>query len=345
MSNIQVTGHVQHLPGNWGLGKAIRNATIDIIDVDPLPGQHNEIIWSGTTDNEGNFSGQSSEWQDRLKVWVVDSIIPPKGHWRQTNNPDPTDVLLLKLRVRQAGHTHEVLPYLNSAAIPVIVPWGPPTAITKNTRALVVVNNTVTLGRQDLKDLYKFIENSGDVMARGELTPYYKSITSLNGVAATVDGFCNALRTASQLAGVHAVDAIINMHGSDGVMFFADGGNNGIPVATVQTKLAALGLQSELRLAYNTCCYGATHAAALVGGGFSAAIGSRKTNANSESEYPLFLSLWAAGLNINDALNIAQAPALREPADAIATNVLNFKDVDSFKTIAGIANLTIESAG
>ena len=344
MSIIQISGQVQHIPGSWGLNVPTRNATIEVIDVDP--GGSDDIIWTGNTDHNGRFSGPSGQWQDTktFRVWVQDSWLPPRGHWEDRNIPDPTDLLLLKLRVRQGGRTHEVFPFLNSSPIPVIVPWGPLPILTKDSRALVIINNTVNLGRSDLRTLYQFLEASGDVIARNICGPYYKSIMSLNGSAATTDAFCSALRAASQLPSVTAVDAIINMHGADGKLFFFEGGSSGVPVSTVQNKLIALGIQNELRMVYNTSCYGSSHAPALCAGGFNAAIGSRRVNANSASEYPLLLSLWVSGLNLNNALTAAQTSLLREPADAIARQ-LGFSDVDSYKTITGNQSLTIESAG
>lgn len=344
MSKIQISGRAQHRPGDWGLNVPTRNASVEVIDLDP--GGNDDVIWTGKTDNEGKFSGTSKEWQDTktIQVWVQDSWLPPSGHWENKKIPDPTDLLLLKLRVKQAGRTHEVFPFLNSSPVPVVVPWGPPHILTKDSRALVIVNNTVDLGRADLKALYQFVEASGDIVARTILGPYYKSITSLNGSAATTDAFCDALRAASQLSGVQAVDAIINMHGADGKLFFSEGGSNGIPVSTVQNKLMAIGIHNKLRMAYNTSCYGSSHAAALCAGGFNAAIGSRRVNANSASEYPLLLSLWVGGLSLSSALAAAQPAVLREPADAAARQI-GFSDVDSTKTITGNQYLTVESAG
>jgi hypothetical protein len=131
------------------------------------------------------------------------------------------------------------------------------------------------------------------------------------------------------------------MHGDVGKLYFAEGGTQGIPVADVQKKLAALNIAPKLRMVYNTCCYGASHAGALCGGGFNAAIGAQKVNANSPSEYPVLLSLWAAGKTLGTALAAGQAPALREPMDAAARPL--FPDTDSSKTIEGNQNLTIES--
>ena len=344
MGKVQLSGRVQHIPGSWGVSVPVRGASIEVIDIDP--GGSDDVIWTGSTDTEGKFSGTSKEWQDTktFSVWVQDSLIPPRGHWENKTVPDPTDLLLLKVRVKQAGRTHEAFPFLNSSPVPVVVPWGPPTILTRDSRALVIVNNTVDLGRADLKALYQFLETSGDAVARAILGPYYKSITSLNGSGATTDGFCNALRAASQLPGVKAVDAIINMHGGDGKLFFFEGGSNGVAVSTVRTKLEALNIKGELRMAYNTSCYGRSHAAALCGGGFNAAIGSRKVNANSASEYPVLLSLWAAGQVLEIALAAGQAAPLREPMDAAARQ-LGFNDVDSSKTIEGNRLMTIESSG
>ncbi len=345
MEKIQIQGRIQYIPGSWGFDTPTRNASVEIIDIDL--GGSDDILWCGTTDHDGKFSGTTKEWQDTkaITVWVQESLFPFRGHWEKKRVPDPTDLLLLKLRVKQAGRIHEVFPFLNLAPIPVIVPWGPPTVLTKDSRALIILNNLVDIGIPDFRDLYRFLEASGDNVARTILGPFYKSITSLNGSEATLDAFCNALRTVAQLQGVKAVDAIINMHGSTNRIFFYDGGGHGIEVSEVQTQLVALGIQNKLRMVYNTCCYGGSHATELCAGGFNAAIGARKVNANSPSEYPVLLSLWAAGGNLKNALAAAQTPALREPMDAIARHMLPHHEVDSYKTITGNKNLTIESSG
>jgi hypothetical protein len=342
MSKIQISGRVQHMPGPWGAAVAARNAGVEVIDVDP--GGSDDVIWSGATDSQGSFAGTSQEWQDMrsVRVWVQTSVIPPRGHWEDRSVPDPGDVLLLKLRIRQDGRTHDVFPFANGAALPVVLPWGPKDYVAREARALLVLNNTVDQGRANLRALYQFLEASGDAVARSICGPHYQAVRSLNGSAATLDGFCQALKDLAGASGIKAVDAIVNMHGSPGVLWFA-GAASGVDMATLRNRLMALGLAGKLRLLYNTSCYGASHAPAFCDGGFNAVIGARKVVCNSASEYPLLLKGWTSGVGLCAALAPAQAAPLREPMDQYAREHRDFPDADSFKTIKGDEALAIGS--
>jgi hypothetical protein len=341
MSKIQVAGHVQYMPGPWGVAVSAAGASIEVIDVDP--GGSDDVIWSGQTGADGRFSGTSSEWRDNksFNVWVV-SGFPPKGRWVSKTEPDPTDVLMLKLRVRVHGRTHDIFPFANTAAVPVVLPFGPP-YVAKAARALLVVNNTVEMGASKYRGLYQFLEASGDAVARNVCGPHYQTIRSLNAGAATVQGFLDALRDLAQAPGIQAVDAIVNLHGAEGALLFAGTGSGGLPAATLGDKLVNLNLAGKLRLLYNTSCYGHSHAGAFKQGGFDTVIGGRRVVCNSASEYPVLLSNWVAGQGVDVALAQAQAPALREPMDHIARTQLGFAEADSYKIITGKSGLTIGS--
>ncbi|CAD5372869.1 conserved hypothetical protein [Rubrivivax sp. A210] len=336
---IQVNGRVQYMPGPWGMAVAAAGAQVEVIDVDP--GGTDDVIWSGRTGADGRFSGTSSEWRDNknLRIWVV-SGWPPRGRWVDQSVPDPTDVLLLKLRVRANNRTHEIFPFANTAPLPVILPWGPP-YLAKSARALLVVNNTVEMGQARYRALYQFLEASGDAVARSICGPHYQTVRSLNGSAATLQAFLDALRDLAQAPGIQGVDTIVNMHGADGSLLFAGSGSAGVAVANLASGLAGLKLAGKLRLLYNTSCYGHSHAPAFLQGGFNTVIGGRRVVCNSASEYPLLLSNWVAGLGVEAALAPAQAAPLRDPMDQFARSVLGFTDADSFKLVSGNGALTI----
>lgn len=341
MSNIQVAGRVQYMPGPWGVSVRAAGAQVEVVDVDP--GGSDDVIWSGQTGPDGRFAGTSSEWRDNksLNVWVV-SGFPPRGRWVAKTVPDAADVLLLKLRVRANGRTHEIFPFANTATLPVMLPWGPP-HVPKAARALLVVNNTVAMGDARYRGLYQFLEASGDAVAHGICGPHYQTVRSLNAGAATVQGFLDALRDLAQGPGIQAVDAIVNMHGAEGCLLFAATGAGGLPVASLADKLINLNQAGKLRLLYNTSCYGHSHASSFKQGGFNAVIGGRRVVCNSASEYPVLLSNWVAGQGVETALAPAQAAPLREPMDHFARTTLGFADADSFKLVSGDGALTIGS--
>jgi len=134
MGNLEVRGTIVYMPGTWGVALPVPNATVELIDVD-LPGKSDDAIYQGTTNQQGSFSGTTSDWQDYVDlppVWVQDSIFPPRGHWENKRAPDPSDVLFLRARIRETRpdgvkSTELVFPYTgNGGPAPVVpVPWGP----------------------------------------------------------------------------------------------------------------------------------------------------------------------------------------------------------------------------
>lgn len=333
MPTVHIAGRVQYMPGPWGLDRPAAGAQVEIIDLDA---NGDDRIWSGTTDTQGRFGGTSSNWQDTIEVPVFN---PLRGTWDRKQLPDPGDVLLLRARVRLQGREHVVMPFANGTPVPIVLPWGP--VLAREQRALVVVNNTVAGGRQDLRALYAFIEAAGDAVARGLCGPVYGQIRSLNGADASLPALLDTLRALAGRAELCAIDLVLNMHGSPDTMYF-HGAAGGVAASAVGRQMAALpGLRDKLRLLYNTSCYGSTHSAAMLQAGFDTAIGGRKVVANSATEYPAFLAAWAGGMPVGLAIEAANAAPLREPMDRYAEQQLHFQDVDSRKLLSGDAGLTI----
>jgi hypothetical protein len=129
MAKIRVKGTVYYPPGPWGANLPVGGATIRIIDVD-APGKGDDTIWTGTTDGNGNFDGMSSEWQDSTttSIWMVDSIVPPRGHWQTITIPDLTDARLLNVKITKGSSEITLpFPYVSDEAppIPLVVNWFP----------------------------------------------------------------------------------------------------------------------------------------------------------------------------------------------------------------------------
>ena len=334
MGQLNIAGRVQYMPGPWGVDVPAAGAQVEVFDLDA---SGDDRIWAGTAGADGRISGTSSDWQDKIRVRVFD---PLRGGFVYKEVPDPGDLLLLRLRVRVDGREHVVTPFLNGAPVPVVLPWGP--VVVRSQRALVVVNNTVAGGRADLRELYRFIEAAGDVVARALCGPVYADVRSLNGGDATLAALVATLHTLAARPELCAIDLVLNMHGSPGTLHFH--GTPGVAVDQVRQELqAAGGVAGKLRLVYNTSCYGTTHAAALLQAGFDTAIGGRQVVANSATEYPAFLAAWAGGAPVGLAMEAANAPPLREPMDRYASEQLHFPNVDSRKDVSGRANLTIQS--
>jgi hypothetical protein len=211
--------------------------------------------------------------------------------------------------------------------------------VTKMNRALLVVSNLTTRGRTDLQWLYQFLDGAGVELAEQLMGPQYGTVEKLAGAQVTKQGFLTAVSALGSKQAVRAIDVIVNLHGANQELFFEDGG---VSTASLKHDLLALNLGHKLRLLYSTACYGRSHAGAFVASGFTAASGAVGVNANSATEYPIVLTMWAAGAKFRDALAVGENVLTREPADEIA-KLMGFPDADSDKVIHGNGAITINA--
>src|SRR3954467_2906516 len=72
------------------------------------------------------------------------------------------------------------------------------------------------------RTLYKFIEDSAEMLTRTMLGGAYRKVTFLKGSAATLASFVSALGTAAG-PNTEAVDVILTTHGNTNLVVFADG--------------------------------------------------------------------------------------------------------------------------
>ena len=211
--------------------------------------------------------------------------------------------------------------------------------VAKMNRALLVVTNLSKLGRSDLQWLYQFLDGAGIDLAERLLGPQYGVVEKLAGSQATKQGFLTAVKALGSKQAVKAIDVIVNLHGANQQLFFEDGG---VSMASLKPDLLALNLGNKLRLLYSTACYGRSHADDFVASGFTAASGAVGVNANSATEYPTVLTMWAAGAKFRDALAVGENVLTRGPADALA-KLMGFPDADSDKVIHGNGAITIDA--
>jgi hypothetical protein len=105
MSKFRIQGQV--LAANLA---PVAGASVKIIDKDE--DGRDDVILTRTTNDRGNFSGMSTEWQDTRKTPLVD--LPP---W--------TDTKVLAFEVRKGGRAHSG-PFMHvddTTSVPIIVPW------------------------------------------------------------------------------------------------------------------------------------------------------------------------------------------------------------------------------
>jgi hypothetical protein len=130
MPKIKLKGNVFYKPGAWGLSVPVKGAHITIYDRD-VPGRGDDNILQTTTGNNGKFSGESSEWRDR--VTIVAGSTPPFGPpIPAVTANDPTDVAALSVVVKQSAAQTFITPALllptdstEATFPPIIVPWEP----------------------------------------------------------------------------------------------------------------------------------------------------------------------------------------------------------------------------
>lgn len=114
MSKVNISGHVVYLPGPWGLAVPVPNAQIKVIDRD-LPGKGDDLVLTTSTDAQGKFSGEASEWRDRLGPL-----------------PDPSDLPMFAVEVRESKSQSFTTPPFPAPTVfdtvrfpPIVVPWTP----------------------------------------------------------------------------------------------------------------------------------------------------------------------------------------------------------------------------
>ncbi len=128
MAPLLLHGRVLHMPGSWGRAVPAQGVIIKIIDIDE-PGNPDDLIFTGKTDEYGYFEGETTEWRDRKKteMWVQDNWW--RGHWEEGEVPDLTDALILQAQIKQGKHETKLqFVYVDDQTMspPLIVPWGPP---------------------------------------------------------------------------------------------------------------------------------------------------------------------------------------------------------------------------
>jgi hypothetical protein len=165
MARLKIKGKLQYIPGPWGMNEPVKGATVTIVDKDP--GGTDDVILTRTTNSLGKFGGTSREWQDtkRVRYWAP---LPPPGRWRSKTVPDPADVMLLEIQVRE-GDRRFSGPFVflgDNVEVPVVVPWGkePPEA-----SATIKVNGVACTDGNDLQKKARAAFENGSPTVRIEI--------------------------------------------------------------------------------------------------------------------------------------------------------------------------------
>ncbi len=130
MSQLYITGKVLHERGTWGENRPVSGARVEILSGDDET-RGTDLIMLATTDSNGEFRGLTTEWRSM----VLNTVPDPDKPWKtmQVEEPDPTEKLLLRARIRQTTSegvkvvTRRVQ-YVDDITpiAPLLVNWGPP---------------------------------------------------------------------------------------------------------------------------------------------------------------------------------------------------------------------------
>lgn len=217
-------------------------------------------------------------------------------------------------------------------------------AVSKNQRALVIVNSLDKHSKGVMKFIYSFAQNSGPAVAQAVLGDDYKTILVRKGAQGTKIKFLAALKSAANSSGIKAVDVFMQLHGSNNKFHFYD---VDVTAAQLRDDIIALGLPAKrLRLLYSTGCYGDTqHWHEMIDAGFVTTVGSKKINTTGATEFPTFCSLWQFNNTVKDVIAVADNPITRATQDAAAKAYSSqFADSNSTKVIRGKKLLKISTS-
>lgn len=226
-------------------------------------------------------------------------------------------------------------------------------AVPKARRVLVVVSELDSGSAPELRGLYQTLERLTETTTQGILGSEYSAVHYLKNGRATPAAMGNLLRSLSRNANILAIDTILSVHGSPGVLHFADGAHN---MAAVERAIVPAGmseserstLKRKLRVMYNLSCYGRSHNRTFFDLGYDIVAGSNRINANSEVEFvPVLTNLRFGGKFVDGFAPSNTAPALTladGPIRAVGQLSGNsLADTDSKKFFTGFSSVKIDS--
>jgi hypothetical protein len=223
-------------------------------------------------------------------------------------------------------------------------------SVEPHQRRLVQLVTLTTPGRGAQQAMYRSIEWGAERYGRVLLRRSYGGRVLLYGSHATLPELVRALDQASGEADVHAVDLLLNPHGTTRTLWFADGPVESDAVSAALQSALAPRQRRRLRAVLSTACYGMSHTDAWLRSGFALAVGARGIYADGLTSLPLMLRGWARGLTAGECVHRANNDRLRRRQDLIASRyyertgrLADAERVDSDRVVDGAATMTIRS--
>ena len=130
-------------------------------------------------------------------------------------------------------------------------------AVTKSGRHLVVLSNLATTSRR-YKQLYQFLDSSTLPVTQVVCGRAYATVSEPED--GSLAAFIRAVRAATTAPEIEAVDLVLACHGVNSAIKFTEGKQ---PLTAMETAFGGMPNRHKLRLAYDLCCFGASHSAGL----------------------------------------------------------------------------------
>jgi hypothetical protein len=202
-------------------------------------------------------------------------------------------------------------------------------------RAVVVVNDSSTGSPDPAK--FRYIDRGMKLLFDLGLKNAYGNVVYLGEGDATWVAFLDNVGRLAKDPNVSVVDAMINLHGAPGAIAFNDQFVETQQIADDLIKAVPDDVFYKLRVVYNQACFGASHTAGFIGGGFLSATGTRGTHNSGVVDWPTFVSTWGTGGTIQDSVTRGTAATLVSTIE----QWFGGSDVDNTWVLDGAADVSV----
>jgi hypothetical protein len=175
-------------------------------------------------------------------------------------------------------------------------------------RAVVVVNDSTTDSPNPPQ--FRYIDRGMKLLFDLGVRSSYGKVVYLGEGEATWVAFLDNVGRLAKDPSVSVVDALINLHGAPGALGFNDLLVPTQQIADDLIKAVPDDVFYKLRVVYNQACFGESHTAGFVGGGFLTATGTKGTHNSGVVDWPTFVSSWGSGGTIQDSVTRSTAASL-----------------------------------
>lgn len=204
-------------------------------------------------------------------------------------------------------------------------------------RAVIVVNDSATDSAAPAK--FRLIDRGMNLLFELGLKRGYGKVVYLGEGQATWPAFVAGVARLAKDPGVNVVDAMINLHGAPGALAFNDQLVSAQKIGDDLVAAVPDDVFYKLRIVYNQACFGESHSAGFLNGGFLTAAGTRGVHNSGIVDWPTFVSTWGSGGTFEESLTRSTAATL------VSTLQQWFggSEVDNGWLLDGAGDVTVDS--